>query len=193
MATYIKTLREHGTNDIIYPKTVSGAVYRSGKLTESVETALQNLERQGGMTVDSQISSTSTNPLENQAIHAAIASAVASLELRSPAVYFDTKEHWNAQPDLVGEANSIYIYTNYKTVDGQNMAGIKVGDGQAYLIDNPFLDEFNYNLITTHTSDTTAHVTSAERTSWNKRVACYYSLTNNETLVLTTDTSNLDY
>lgn len=103
------------------------------------------------------------------------------LELRSPAVYFDTKANWDAQTTLVGEENSIYVYTDYQQKDGHNIAGIKVGDGNAYLIDNPFLDTIYYD----HVRDSDIHITAAERAFWNNKDRCYYSLTDLETLVFT--------
>lgn len=103
------------------------------------------------------------------------------LELRSPAVYFDTKANWDAQTTLVGEENSIYVYTDYQQKDGHNIAGIKVGDGNAYLVDNPFLDTIYYD----HVRDSDIHITAAERAFWNNKDRCYYSLTDLETLVFT--------
>ena len=134
--------------------------------------------------VDSEISSTSTNPLENRAIHRAIAQAVEGLELHRPEIYFDTTANWNAQNTLIGELNTIYIYTNYQEdEDGNSLAGVKIGDGRAFLIDIPFLDTIYYE----HVRDTDVHITDAERQKWNNKVRCYYSLTENETVVFTTD------
>lgn len=114
-------------------------------------------------------------------VEAAIASAVDALKERTPPVYFDTKANWDAQTDLVGEEHAIYIYTDYQEKDGQNIAGIKIGDGSAYLIDNPFLDTIYYD----HIQDMDMHITSAERAFWNNKVRAYYSITDRETLVLT--------
>lgn len=134
--------------------------------------------------IDTEISSTSTNPLENKAIHRAIAQAVESLQLHRPEVYFNTVEGWNQQNTLVGAANTIYIYTDYQQDgEGHNIAGIKVGDGNAYLIDAPFLDTIYYE----HINDTDIHITAAERQFWNNKVRCYYSLTDDETVVFTTE------
>lgn len=134
--------------------------------------------------VDSEISETSTNPLENRAIHLAIARAVESLQLQMPKIYFDTKAGWQAQPQLVGQTNTIYVYTDYQEdEDGNAIAGIKVGDGNAFLIDAPFLDTIYFN----HVNDSSIHITEEERLKWNEKVRCYYSLTDEETVVFTTD------
>lgn len=134
--------------------------------------------------VDSEISNTSTNPLENRAIHAAIASAVENLQLHRPEIYFNTVEGWRAQINLIGQTNTIYIYTDYQEdEDGNPIAGLKIGDGLAYLIDTPFLD----TLYLQHVNNTDIHITDEERRKWNEKVRCFYSLTNNETVVFTTN------
>lgn len=133
--------------------------------------------------VDSELSNTSANPLENRAIHRAIAQAVESMQLHRPEVYFNTTAGWAAQSGLVGQANTIYIYTDYQEdEDGNPIAGIKVGDGNAYLIDAPFLD----TLYLEHINDTDIHVTPAEKEFWNNKVRCFYSLTDDDTVVFTT-------
>ena len=134
--------------------------------------------------IDSELSDTSTNPLENKAIHEAIARAVEKLELRTPEIKVGTKAEWDAQNTLIGAKNTIYIYTDYqKDENNKNLAGIKVGDGAAYLIDAPFIDSIYFD----HVQDTDIHITAEERNKWNDKVRCYYSLTDSETLVFTTN------
>lgn len=96
-------------------------------------------------------------------------------------VRFGTTAQWDAQASLVSEVGTIYIYTDHAADQyGNVLAGVKVGDGNAYLIDLPFTD----SLLTAHLADTTAHVTAAEREFWNNKVRAYY--TGVEQLVLTT-------
>lgn len=133
--------------------------------------------------VDSTISSTSVNPVENRAIYAAIAAAVQSTELHRPEVYFNTTAGWAAQGSLVSEANTLYIYTDYQQdSEGNDIPGIKIGDGNAYLVDKPFLDTVYYE----HVNDTDIHITAEEREFWNNKVRCYYSPTSDETVIFTT-------
>lgn len=154
-----------------------GLQYYHGKLEEEFAQASHV------HSVDTEISSTSTNPLENRAIHGAIAAAVESMQLHRPEIYFDTVAGWAAKSSLVGQVNTIYIYTNYQEdEDGNPIAGIKVGDGNAYLIDAPFLDTFYLE----HVNDTDIHITAEEREFWNNKVRCYYSLLEDETVVFTT-------
>lgn len=100
------------------------------------------------------------------------------------AVFCDTTAGWNAQPTLIGKAGCIYIYSDYKqNSQNQDIAGIKVGDGQAYLIDAPFIEEILYS----HITDNVAHITAAERTSWDGKVRCYIDPNDNQNLVFTTN------
>lgn len=96
-------------------------------------------------------------------------------------VRFDTTANWNSQTTLVSEANTIYIYTDHGTSsEGYDIAGIKVGDGMAYVVDLPFIDE----AVTEHIADSNIHVTPAEKAFWNNKVRCY--LTGTEQLIFTT-------
>lgn len=49
-----------------------------------------------------------------------------------------TTAEWNVLTSLVSEANTIYVYSDYKTVDGVDIPAIKIGDGLAYVVDLPF-------------------------------------------------------
>ena len=116
------------------------------------------------------------------ASEADLSDAVASLRLEMPKIYYDTTAGWSAQTTLMSEENALYIYTDYQTEGNDTLAGIKVGDGLAYVVDLPFIDK----LIQMHMADTDIHITAAEREFWNNKVRAYYSLTQSDTLVLTT-------
>ena len=90
---------------------------------------------------------------------------------------------------MVSQPNTIYIYRDHRTKsDGQggtiNIAGFKLGDGQAYVVDLPFLsvDEETFN---NHVNNGTIHITAAEREFWNNKDRCYIDTNNSETLVFT--------
>lgn len=96
-------------------------------------------------------------------------------------VLFNTTAGWNSQTTLVSELNTLYVYTDHQTdSQGNSVAGIKAGDGNAYVVDLPFTDA----IATEHIADTTMHITNAERTAWNNKVRCYYAGTEN--LIFTT-------
>jgi hypothetical protein len=98
-------------------------------------------------------------------------------------VLYATTETWNSQPQLVSAKGFVYIYADYRQNDqGQNIAAMKVGDGNAYLIDMPFIDELLYD----HIADNVRHITQQEREFWNNKVRCYIDPTNDNNLIFTT-------
>lgn len=96
-------------------------------------------------------------------------------------ILFNTTAAWNAQVQLQSQADTLYIYTDHQ-VDSQGnvIAGIKVGDGNAYLIDMPFTD----SAIMEHISDNVRHISAEERAFWNNKVSCY--LADNDRVIFTT-------
>ena len=97
---------------------------------------------------------------------------------------FGTTAEWNSKRGLISEAGVLYVYTDYRTYEVDNnayeIAGFKLGDGQAYLIDLPFLS----TLYDVHLADNDAHITSEEREFWNNKNRAYV---NGEKLILTTE------
>ena len=94
----------------------------------------------------------------------------------SKITYFsDTTANWATKTSLVSAANVFYIYTDYQTItQGSstiNIAGVKIGDGNAYVVDLPFVT-----------------VSQAEKEFWNNKVRCYMDTTfvNSENLIFTT-------
>ncbi len=90
----------------------------------------------------------------------------------------DTTEAWDSQTTLIAKEGHLYFYTDYQTVGGENIAGVKIGDGTSYLVDLPFLDA-KYE---EHTEDTTVHITQTEREFWNNKNR---AVVTGENLVLT--------
>lgn len=104
------------------------------------------------------------------------------LELEMPRVMYGTKEEWDSDVGLVSQADTLYIYTDYLSEAGQDVAGLKVGDGTTYLIDRPFLNQ----MMIEHINNTDIHITPEERAFWNNKVRCYTAEPNDEELVFTT-------
>lgn len=107
------------------------------------------------------------------------------------AVHYGTTEYWNTQSTLIGEKSHIYIYTDYSTVESDGniitVPNIKIGDGAAYLIDNPFITTSIEDLMQLHINDNIKHITAEERSVWNGKVRCYLNASDNETIVFTTN------
>lgn len=84
-------------------------------------------------------------------------------------VYAATTAEWDAQTTLVSERNSIYVYTDYDTVDDEPVPSIKIGDGVTLVKDLTFLG--------------TQGITSADIDAWNAKVSTTTSGASDDTLV----------
>lgn len=111
------------------------------------------------------------------------------LNITSDVVHSDTTANWNAQTDLVSRAGHIYVYTDYIVMDDVPVAGMKIGDGNAYLIDIPFVSGNTADLYD-HINDRTVHITNEERLFWNNKVTCFLSQGEEETVVFTKENIN---
>lgn len=103
----------------------------------------------------------------------------------------NTTAGWNSNPQYLPKAGEICIYTDYMTIQddlGNDIVcpGIKVGDGNSYLIDMPFVgDETRYLLlrrIQQHEDNIAMHIQPGEREFWNNKLN--YDVTS-EVLILT--------
>lgn len=105
--------------------------------------------------------------------------------INSAAVKYGTTTYWDSKKELVGAQGTIYIYSDYQTYTDDTgnikyIAGLKVGDGNAYLIDAPFLDTIPMQ----HILNTNIHITSSERSFWNNKITCKDDV-KDEVLILT--------
>lgn len=100
-------------------------------------------------------------------------------------IYYDTEENWNSKPSLISKKGAIYVYSNHSYKDEDTpIPAIKIGDGNAYLIDMPFANEDVSDLLNSHVTDHIIHITDEERAFWNNKVGAFISPTDEETLVL---------
>ena len=116
---------------------------------------------------------------------------VASGRISDIPIHYGTTEHWNSQPNLVGKKSHIYVYSDYAEteIDGEMVAipNIKIGDGSAFLIDNPFISKSVEDILNLHIDDNTVHISETERDFWNKKVRCFIDPEDNENVIFTTD------
>jgi len=91
----------------------------------------------------------------------------------------DTTEGWNEKRDYIPNRGTIIIYTDHGQMDdgyGEmiNVPGVKIGDGNAYLIDLPFVGaDVRYQILTelrAHTQNQTIHITDADRQRWDNKL-----------------------
>jgi hypothetical protein len=111
----------------------------------------------------------------------------------------DTTENWQKAVDFIPLKGEIIVYSDYATkeVDGQiiNIPNYKVGDGLAYGIDLPFVNDDLRDAFSAHVFNTDVHVTPAEKDFWNNKVRCYIEtveddegyLVDGENLIFTTN------
>ena len=88
-------------------------------------------------------------------------------------VLSDTTAGWNAKRDLISVKDTVYVYTDFDVVDGKRVPNIKIGDGNAYLIDLPFI--------------ATSGVSEKQITFWNNKVSVIIDPTDPENLILYTN------
>ena len=93
----------------------------------------------------------------------------------------DTTDNWDKLTDFIPLLGEIICYTDYYTENGVNIPNIKIGDGQAYLVDLPFLYDGNETKLTEHIADNVVHISNEEREKWNNKLSCEMS---GETLIL---------
>ena len=103
----------------------------------------------------------------------------------------NTTAGWNSNPQYLPKQGEICIYTDHTVIvddRGETVAypDIKIGDGNSYLIDMPFVSAgTRYALLSAlyaHESNTIVHITQEERVFWNNKLNNEVS---GETLVFT--------
>lgn len=108
----------------------------------------------------------------------------------SQGVKYGTTAYWNDRRDYIPERGTIVVYSDYaqETIDGNlvDIPNIKVGDGLAYLIDLPFIEDDLRKIVDEHIDDDVIHITQQERLFWNNKVRVDPNDLSNENLILTT-------
>lgn len=90
-------------------------------------------------------------------------------------IEIDTTIHWNAKPEYRPANGVLIVYSDYKTYtneQGQEVVvpGFKIGDGNAYLIDKPFVGEADSKILQQHIEDAGLHIQPGERAFWNNKL-----------------------
>lgn len=104
-----------------------------------------------------------------------------------------TTAQWKARPSYIPDEGQFIVYTDYRTKtdeDGNTVLvpGMKMGDGKAYAVDLPFMNESDVERILAelreHTSNEEIHVSKRDRTKWDGKLN---STISGEMLILTND------
>lgn len=90
-------------------------------------------------------------------------------DIKGNNVICDTTANWATRGLSESIEGMIYVWTDYQVVDGENIPGVKIGTGNAYIIDLPFIDA----KYAQHIADTAIHITQTEREFWNNKVTVY--------------------
>lgn len=96
-----------------------------------------------------------------------------------------TVEYWRTQSSYVPPKGTILIYTNYMIDEDRNIPAFKIGDGNAYAVDLPFIG--GTEQLLDHISNLGIHVTQNEKLFWNSKWRGYLDPSNLERLVFTTN------
>lgn len=90
----------------------------------------------------------------------------------------NTTAGWNAS-HYIPKSGEICVYTDYISVEddlGNTIfyPGVKIGDGNAYVVDLPFVtDGARYEvlqMLKNHAENSTIHITQKEREFWNNKL-----------------------
>ena len=83
-------------------------------------------------------------------------------------------EYWNAQKGYIPNEGEIIIYNDYKKVSKggiiQNIPGMKIGTGNAYVQDLTFITDIQSEELMKHIRNQDIHVSEAEREFWNNKL-----------------------
>lgn len=79
-------------------------------------------------------------------------------------IIIKTTAEWQATPQYIPPKDTIMIYSD--------IPGIKIADGLAYGVDQPFVGHEIFDALTTHINNTNVHVTAEEKTFWNNKLNC---------------------
>lgn len=94
----------------------------------------------------------------------------------------DTTENWNKASGFIPKAGEIIIYDDYEIktqpveIQGEVVnetiwiPNIKVGTGNAYVQDLPFVDETVRDILLEHIHNQNIHVTLSDKQFWNNKI-----------------------
>ena len=130
------------------------------------------------------------NPQEGEVLtHNAAANRWENKRLEFSNIMSGTTEYWNDKPQLIPKKDTIIIYTDYQSKEEEgniiNIPGIKIADGSAFLIDQPFVDEDIRKVVSSHINNSDIHITPQEREFWNNKVRCYLDTLEQDNIIFT--------
>ena len=130
------------------------------------------------------------NPQEGEVLtYNAAANRWENKKLEFSNIMSGTTEYWNNKPQLIPKKDTIIIYTDYQSKEEEgniiNIPGIKIADGSAFLIDQPFVDEDIRKVVSSHINNSDIHIIPQEREFWNNKVRCYLDTLEQDNIIFT--------
>lgn len=94
-------------------------------------------------------------------------------EINSTTARYGTTAYWDSS-DYMPSRGQIIIYSDYNVIEAYgelvSIPGIKVGTGNAYVQELPFLGEDVSQLLLEHVNNNSIHVTNSNKTFWNNKL-----------------------
>ena len=86
-------------------------------------------------------------------------------------ILLGTTAYWASMPEYVPPSGMLVVYTDYAMDEqGRQVSNFKIGDGNAHLIDKPFLGDDVRDALNEHIADASAHVSAADRARWDGKL-----------------------
>ena len=102
-----------------------------------------------------------------------------------------TTAYWQDHISYIPKIGEIVVYTDHSSYEENNetvyVPGVKIGDGNAYGIDLPFIDDAIARTILAHTTNSEIHVTASDKASWNNKLCLHENPVVNNNLYLFND------
>ena len=91
-------------------------------------------------------------------------------------IFVDTTINWQTKPNFIPNTGDIIIFLDKEILTKDNqiitIPGIKIGDGDAYNLDLPFIGDEILDQLLDHIFNSSIHTTSVEKTFWNNKLNC---------------------
>ena len=89
-------------------------------------------------------------------------------------ISINTTQEWLLKPTYVPVKGEIVIFSDRNIINGICYPGIKIGDGNAYVVDLPFFGDndtdYIVGLINNHIDDVLSHVSAEDRSFWDAKL-----------------------
>ena len=92
-------------------------------------------------------------------------------------IMIGTTAEWQTHSTYIAPEGTLCIYTDASTyTDGDDntivVPGLKISNGINTIMDSPFIGDDIRKILNDHINDQVRHITSAERTFWNRKLNC---------------------